>query len=45
MSNAVSRFELYDIGKKAAENGAVIDNKVAATKVNEEHFPGMFKLP
>jgi patatin-like phospholipase/acyl hydrolase len=43
MSNANSRFELYDIGKIAATNGAIIEGKVAATKVTESHFPETFK--
>lgn len=45
MSNAESRFELYEIGEKAAANGA-IDNekKVVATKVIESHFPESFKI-
>lgn len=33
MSNAASRFDLYDIGSKAA-----------ATAVNESHFPDTFKI-
>ncbi|HMC87373.1 MAG TPA: hypothetical protein VKI61_17735, partial [Chitinophagaceae bacterium] len=33
MSNADSRFELYDIGSKDA-----------ATKITDAHFPGTFKL-
>ena len=33
MSNADSRFELYDIGVKSA-----------ATQVDETHFPDSFKL-
>jgi patatin-like phospholipase/acyl hydrolase len=44
MSNADSRFKLYDIGKTAATNGAIIEDKVAATKVTEGHFPERFKI-
>jgi patatin-like phospholipase/acyl hydrolase len=44
MSNAKSRFELYEIGEKAAQKGAVSNNKVAATKVAESHFPDLFKI-
>jgi patatin-like phospholipase/acyl hydrolase len=45
MSNAASRFELYKIGEKAAENGAIDDDKkVVATKVTESHFPEKFKI-
>jgi patatin-like phospholipase/acyl hydrolase len=44
MSNADSRFELYEIGKNAAEKGAIIDDIVVATKVKEEHFPANFNV-
>ncbi len=45
MSNADSRFELYDIGKKAAETGAKINNNVmSASQVKAEHFPESFKI-
>lgn len=44
MSNADSRFALYDIGEKAAENGAIIDEKISATKVTESQFPEAFKV-
>ena len=44
MSNAGSRFELYDIGEKAAITGAIVDKKVVATKVTEDHFPTTFKI-
>jgi uncharacterized protein len=44
MSNADSRFELYDIGKKAAEQGAVIDKNIAASQVKEGHFPAGFRI-
>jgi len=44
MSNAASRFELYEIGEKAATNGAVdAGKKVVAAKVTESHFPQSFK--
>jgi hypothetical protein len=43
MSNAASRFELYEIGEKAATNGAIEgDKKVVATKVIESHFSDSF---
>lgn len=44
MSHAASRFELYKIGKNAAEDGAVIDNKVVATRISTAHFPATFDL-
>jgi hypothetical protein len=44
MSNAASRFELYEIGKNAAEKGAIIDEIIAATKIKEDHFPPNFNL-
>ena len=44
MSNAASRFELYDLGEKAAAKGAIVDKKVVATKVTEDHFPLTFKI-
>ncbi|MFM9908792.1 MAG: patatin-like phospholipase family protein [Chitinophagaceae bacterium] len=44
MSNADSRFELYEIGKKAAEQGLHIDNLVMAQQVVKEHFPAAFKV-
>ncbi|MGC4037198.1 MAG: patatin-like phospholipase family protein [Chitinophagaceae bacterium] len=44
MSNAASRFELYDIGKKAALDGAIINDKITATQVTEDHFPDIFKI-
>lgn len=44
MSNGASRFDLYDIGKKGAERGAIIDDKVTATKVVASHFPERFKI-
>ena len=44
MSNADSRYELYEIGLKAAINGAEDDEKkVVAARVNESHFPESFK--
>jgi len=45
MSNAASRFELYDIGLKGAINGAEDDEKkVVAARVSESHFPESFKI-
>jgi patatin-like phospholipase/acyl hydrolase len=45
MSNADSRFDLYNIGEKAALNGALDEsNKVVATRVVESHFPESFKV-
>jgi len=44
MSNADSRFELYDIGKKGAESGALVNNVMTASQVKEEHFPASFKM-
>ena len=44
MSNAASRFELYEIGKNAAEKGAIIDEIISATKIKEDHFPPNFNL-
>lgn len=44
MSNAASRFELYDVGEKAAARGALVDGKVAATKVTDTDFPNSFKV-
>lgn len=45
MSNADSRFELYEIGAKAAESGAIdASGNVVASKVVESHFPGLFKI-
>jgi len=45
MSNAASRFELYKIGEKAGENGAIDrDKKVVASKVTGSHFSDAFKI-
>jgi len=44
MSNAASRFELYDLGEKAASNGAIVDGKVVATKVSNTDFPAAFNV-
>ena len=44
MSNGASRFDLYKIGEKGAEDGAIIDDKVTATKVIASHFPDRFKI-
>jgi len=44
MSNAGNRYELYDIGKAAAEKGAKINGLVQATPVLDDHFPAAFKL-
>ncbi|TMI65069.1 MAG: patatin [Bacteroidetes bacterium] len=44
MSNADSRFELFEIGKKAASNGCFIKDRITAMPVKEEHFPLTFKI-
>ena len=44
MSNADNRYELYDIGKAAAEKGAKVGDLVHATPVLEDHFPASFKI-
>ena len=44
MSNADSREELYKIGEKAAADGAIVDGRVAASKVIAAHFPTAFKI-
>ena len=44
MSNAASRFDLFDLGEKAASIGAIVDKKVAATRVTEADFPITFKI-
>jgi uncharacterized protein len=44
MSNADSREELYKIGEKGADNGAIVDGKVTATKIVASHFPDEFKV-
>lgn len=44
MSNAGNRYELFDIGKAAAEKGAKVNELVCATPVLISHFPESFKL-
>jgi len=44
MSNAGSRFELFEIGEKAASKGCIINERITAMPVKEEHFPLVFKV-
>jgi patatin-like phospholipase/acyl hydrolase len=45
MSNADSREELYTIGENGSKGGAMVNGRVAATKVVPVHFPEAFKIP